>query len=564
MLSFFVSHYDIILEALAIAVGVMIARLIPRHRFTWWRVVRRALGRMALQRGVLVTLIGLLGLGASATLSLLGRMPEPSVHDEFSYLLAADTFSRGRLSNPTHPLWMHFESFHIMQQPTYASKYPPAQGVMLAVGQVIGGHPIVGVWISTGLACAAICWMLLAWMPPRWAMLGGVLTVLHPGILLVWSQSYWGGTVAAMGGALLFGGWRRIVREPRRRDALLLGVGLAVLAHSRPYEGVLVSVPVAVALLVWMLSKNGPTARISIGRLGLPILAVLAGAGGAMGFYNWRVTGNAWRMPYQVYEATYAPMPLFLWQQPRPMPAYRHAVMRDFYLFADYLFKEQRSVRGLAWMSWQKLKTLWTFYQGGHDFRLVLTIPLVLLPWLLRDRWSRLALFTCGTLAVGLLMEPWVFPHYAAPITGLVVALVLQALRHLRLWRWPGTMAGRSVAWVVLVVAIASFMVAFAQHMQAQPVSWPFDRARILRELKAEGDRHLVIVRYGSQHSPNHEWVYNEADIDAAPVVWAREMDPPQTERLLKYFKDRHVWLAQVDVDTRPPMLLPYPSTWRP
>ena len=77
---------------------------------------------------------------------------------------------------------------------------------MLAAGQVLGGHPIVGVWISTGLACAAICWMLLTWLPAWWAVIGGLLAALHPLILLYWSQSYWGGAMAVIGGALVV--WR--------------------------------------------------------------------------------------------------------------------------------------------------------------------------------------------------------------------------------------------------------------------------------------------------------------------------------------------------------------------
>jgi hypothetical protein len=83
------------------------------------------------------------------------------------------------------------------------------------------------------------------------------------------------------------------------------------------------------------------------------------------------------------------------------------------------------------------------------------------------------------------------------------------------------------------------------------------DRAQVQQRLSALPGRHLAIVRYAPQHHPlSVEWVYNAADIDNSPVVWAREMGPAEDRELIRYFNDRKVWL--VEPDCEPPKVQPY------
>ena len=130
-----------------------------------------------------------------------------------------------------------------------ASKYPPAQGMILALGEVLLGEPIVGVWLSTAAACATVGWMLKGALPRRWATIGAALVAMHP-LVLDWSWCFWGGSVAMGGGALLIGATIRLRWCARATLGMIAGIGMAILANSRPLEGAILSVLCAATMVI--------------------------------------------------------------------------------------------------------------------------------------------------------------------------------------------------------------------------------------------------------------------------------------------------------------------------
>jgi hypothetical protein len=544
-------------EALAVVAAVVLAALYPQLAAARLARAQHWLAAVARRRRLSVLLCFTTALVVRVGLLPIMPAPAPAFQDDFSYLLAADTFAHLRLANPPHPMWTHFESFHIIFHPTYASMYPPAQGLLLLAGRVLG-HPFVGVAVSLGLMCAAICWMLQAWLPPGWALLGGLLPVTRIGMFTYWANSYCGGAVAAIGGALVLGAWPRIVRRQRLGDVLLLGLGLAILANSRPYEGFILALPVALSLFLWMLGSRRPPPKILLPRVVLPVLLLLATTGGGMGYYFSRVTGNPIHMPYRVNRATYGVAPYFLWQTPNAEPAYRHAVMRDFYLHIELpAYQRMRSATGFARETAIKFLVIWGFYLGP-----VLTIPLFALRWTLRDRRVRWLLVAGAVSLAGTAVVTFFIPHYVAVMTAIIIALVLQGMRHVRVWRPEGRPIGLALVRALVVVSVLLVPVhawLWARRDPATLESMGPQRARILTRLEALPDRHLVIVRYQPQHDPLQEWVYNGADIDGSKVVWARDMGREHNEELIRYYKDRRVWV--VEVDDRTAKLDAYPMT---
>src|ERR1700720_27449 len=86
--------------------------------------------RIAHRRIAAFLIVALLPILLRLCCLVVSPIPAPGIADEFSYLLASDTFAHERLTNPAHPMWIYFETFHVNQLPTYISKYPPAQGAI--------------------------------------------------------------------------------------------------------------------------------------------------------------------------------------------------------------------------------------------------------------------------------------------------------------------------------------------------------------------------------------------------------------------------------------------------
>ena len=501
---------------------------------------------------VSIIFVALLAFAGCATMGFLLGIPPPQTHDEYSYLLAADTFAHGRLTNPTHPMWVHFETLQVIHQPSYMSKYMPAQGVALMLGKVLGGHPIFGDWLAMACMCAAICWMLQGWLPSRWALLGGILAVIHPniGVGNYWAQSYWGGALPAAGGALLVGGVRQLMNKPRVSYAVAAAFGLALLANSRPYEGLILSLPVGLGLLIWLIWKNRPTAGVLIRHILLPFALIGVLTVGAMAYYNYRITGNIAQIPYLLHKQQYMMSALFVWQALPPKPTYRHQLIEDFHSrFELPYYLEKKTFAGFLKLNF--LALAYHVVLVGSVYLIALVSPAKhLLSWIWHDRWGRFALYSYGFFIFGIMVEVYSLPHYWAPITVLSYLFIIQGLR---LWRMHDPRIGKAALIAIPLLALAVLVmttgVLVATHDEFTPAR---QRARLLQRLSEGADRHLIIVKYGPQHSYFNEWVYNDADIDGSKVVWARAMDFNEDCKLMDYFKERKIWSLVIEHDEAP------------
>ena len=527
--------------------------------------LRRAFDVAASHRNLAIVGIFFLTFGARLLVLPVFHVPSPKITDEFSQVLAADTYAHGRVTNPTHPMWFYFETFMENQRPTYHSMYPPGTGLFLAFGQLLTGQPWFGMLFSVAAAAAAMCWMLQGWVPPRWALWGALVFVLLAAKNQL-TETYLGEGIAILGGALVLGAVPRIIKRPNYLSSACLGVGIALLATTRPYEGSIIVGTVGLGAIFWAFQQRLAISTL-LKKVALPVALILLPVFAAVGYLNFRATGRPLLAPYQLNLVQQHITRPLIWQRPaNPFPAYDHAEMAAFYQQWEVTWWNaiRQFPRGIALFLINKAQV---FY--GSLVWPIAVVVLIGAFQLLKDpkrRFVPLAFvaFVLGQQLVMYQLLPW----YLGPAWGVVILLAVFGVRHLALWgrradqglrflgsRGPRFHRGLRIsqwaavtipAGVLLWVIIVSISLGYAA-LHPYPETYSSARQQLLVGFNAVPGKHLVIVRYSRSHIPFEEWVENRADIDSAKVVWARNVPARGDADLLDYFRERTVWVLEPD-----------------
>jgi hypothetical protein len=438
-----------------------------------------------------------------------------------------------------------FETLFVVQEPTYSSQYAPGQGLMLAFGQLAFGHPWAGVLLSSGLLSALCYWMLLGWTTRGWALVGALIAVCQFGPLSMWTNYYFGGSLAGAAGSVVFGSLPRFRKHRQVRHAAFIGLGLGVSALVRPYETAFLGL----SALVYLLSFERSFKTFTV---------VALGAAPAIGFillHNSAVTGSWATFPYMLHQYHYGTATTFFFQK-LPVP---HRALTEEH---EMIYKHESAIHGTEPDTLRRFAGRFVRRLNTYSFYFLpaLLVPLLVSFTRLSKREVQWLVATILLFMLGTNLYPYFLTHYVAALTSVFVLFSVMGLSLLHGWK-PWT------AYLVLAGCFGHFLFWYGVHLTGDQrimrnqypwfyITWGDSGGRraIDKRLNDAPGKHLVFVRRKPRRVTI--WVHNEADIDRARIVWARDLGPSEDQMLIRYYPDRTVWLLQPDV--QPPLLTPF------
>lgn len=246
--------------------------------------------RFALVPAIIVTIV-------ATILSIVSYERHPHIPDEVAYLLNAKYFAAGMLYMPAPPVPEAFDVDLMQLTPTqWFSSMPPGWPAILAAGARVNLPWLINP-VLAGINVILAYLFLREIYPRRTARLALMLLCVSPWYVFM-GMNFMTHTFSLTSGLLGAIGVARLIRTGRLRWAWLAGGAIGVLSLTRPLEGLLM----AIMLALWTLASRAARHRI------LGTLCIAAGSivvGGLTLPYNKALTGRMTELPLTAYVSSH-------------------------------------------------------------------------------------------------------------------------------------------------------------------------------------------------------------------------------------------------------------------
>ncbi len=264
---------------------------------------------------VMLCVVGVVSFGMSWRTGLNFAALPPAYHDEYSYLIQAETYLHGRWANPEFtPQPELFDQVHVLNEGQFASRYFPGTGAWIAPFLALG-NPWLGHQVAQAL-CAMLIFLVGRELSNNGTgLLAGLLFALSPGLIL-FSNLLLAHHPTMLGLCLFLWAFLRGNRTGSLTCWLLAGCGLSFAMLCRPMTAAAFGLPFGIVFAVWWFTGKETRQYSDVSStttfmvrtrsalaLGLPLV---------LGFLivfisNKQITGSYTRTPYELYLDTYTP-----------------------------------------------------------------------------------------------------------------------------------------------------------------------------------------------------------------------------------------------------------------
>ena len=233
----------------------------------------------------------------------------PAYHDEYSYLIQAQTYLQGRWSNPEFALMPElFDQMHVLNEGVFASRYFPAVGVWIAPFLAFG-NPWLGHQIAQALCAFLMFWIGRELSNNGTGMLAGLMFAFSPGLVL-FSNLLLAHHPTLLGLCLFLWGFLKARRTQSVLMFMMAGIGLSFAMLCRPMTAAGFGLPFGILFFYWWLTGRGVGPRSTF--VSRSYRAVALGIPLVIGFLvvfwsNKQITDSYTLTPYQLYLDTYTP-----------------------------------------------------------------------------------------------------------------------------------------------------------------------------------------------------------------------------------------------------------------